>query len=184
MSKEYNALRIVFLHFLFPRKIKLHILYHSMKLQTYNYRTSMDTKSPITHTSDGYFCLFVIIGASSQFIITNPTYNIDSRLRPSSKFSHRSWPRIHKSRNASTLILFYIHRSPRTLCSSWTNGLVENQNWNLGTHLRLFLQDPPNKWSTQTQMYTNGHNTNSIANCKTLSLSNHSPCPSSNTLFI
>ena len=39
-----------------------------------------------------------------------------------------------------------------------TNGLVENQNKNLGTHLRLFLHSTPENWSTQVHMYAYAHN--------------------------
>ena len=54
--------------------------------------------------------------------------------------------------------LFQIRHSPRTPYAPWTNGLVESQNRNLGTHLRLFLNDPPTNWSIQTQMYAYPHN--------------------------
>ena len=46
--------------------------------------------------------------------------------------------------------LFHINHSPRTPYSPWTNGLVEVQNRNRGTHLRIFLQNPPTNWSFQT----------------------------------
>ena len=64
--------------------------------------------------------------------------------------------------------MFTLHfkHSPRTPSLPWTNGLVENQNRNLGTHLRLILQDPPNNLSTQTQMYAYAHNTTPNSNLK------------------
>ena len=37
--------------------------------------------------------------------------------------------------------------SPRTAYSPWTNGLVEVQNRNLGTHPRMFLHDTPKDWA-------------------------------------
>ena len=55
--------------------------------------------------------------------------------------------------------LFHVNHSPRTPYSPWTNGLVEVRNRNLGTHLRIFLQNPPTNWSFQTQMYAYAHNT-------------------------
>ena len=62
--------------------------------------------------------------------------------------------------------LLHIKHSPRTPYSPWTNGLVENQTRNLGTHLRLFLQEPPTDWAIQTQMYANAHNITPIFNLK------------------
>ena len=42
-----------------------------------------------------------------------------------------------------------IRHSPRTAYSPWTNGLVEVRNRNLGTHLRMFLDDTPKDWAFQ-----------------------------------
>ena len=61
---------------------------------------------------------------------------------------------------------FHINHSPRTPYSPWTNGLVELQNRNLGTHLRIFLQNPPTNWSFQTQMYAYAHNTTPLSQPK------------------
>ena len=62
--------------------------------------------------------------------------------------------------------LFQIRHSPRTPYAPWTNGLVESQNRNLGTHLRLFLNEPPTNWSIQTQMYAYAHNTTPLSDLK------------------
>ena len=51
-----------------------------------------------------------------------------------------------------------IRHSPRTAYSPWTNGLVEVQNRNLGTHLRMFLHDTPKDWAFQVHMYAYTHN--------------------------
>ena len=61
---------------------------------------------------------------------------------------------------------FHINHSPRTSYSPWTNGLVEVQNRNLGTHLRIYLQNPPTNWSFQTQMYAYAHNTTPLSQLK------------------
>ena len=45
--------------------------------------------------------------------------------------------------------LMGIRHSPRTAYSPWTNGLVEVQNRNLGTHLRMFLHNTPQDWAFQ-----------------------------------
>ena len=48
--------------------------------------------------------------------------------------------------------------SPKTAYSVRTNGLVEVQNRNLGTHLRMFPHDTPNDWAFQVHMYAYAHN--------------------------
>ena len=63
--------------------------------------------------------------------------------------------------------VFNINQSARTPYSPWTNGLVEVKNCNLCTHLCFFLlQNPPTKWSFQTQMYAYAHNTTPLAQLK------------------
>ena len=56
-----------------------------------------------------------------------------------------------------------IRHSPRTPYAPWTNGLVGNQNKNLGTHLRLFLHNTPENWSTQVHMYAYAHNSQPLS---------------------
>ena len=56
-----------------------------------------------------------------------------------------------------------IRHSPRTPYASWTNGLVGNQNKNLGTHLRLFSHNTPGNWSTQVHMYAYAHNSQPLS---------------------
>ena len=59
--------------------------------------------------------------------------------------------------------LMGIHHSPRTGYSPWTNGLVEVQNRNLGTHLRMFLHDTPKDWAFQVHMYAYAHNSQPLS---------------------
>ena len=59
--------------------------------------------------------------------------------------------------------LFEINHSVCISYSPWTEGLVEVQNRNLGTHLHLFLQNPPKNWSFQTQMYAYANNTTPLS---------------------
>ena len=63
-----------------------------------------------------------------------------------------------------------IRHSPGTHYAPWTNDYVENQNKNLGTHLRLFLHNTPESWSIQVHMYAYAHNS------QPLSELNLSPC--------
>ena len=59
--------------------------------------------------------------------------------------------------------LMGIRHSPRTACSPWTNGLVEVQNRNLGTHLRISLHDTPKDWAFQVHMYAYAHNSQPLS---------------------
>ena len=59
--------------------------------------------------------------------------------------------------------LMGIRHSPRTTYSPWTNGLVEVQNRNLGTHLRMFLHDTPKDWAFQVHMYAYAHNSQPLS---------------------
>ena len=56
-----------------------------------------------------------------------------------------------------------IRHSPKTPYAPWTNGLVENKNKNLGTHLILFLHNTPENWSTQVHMYASAHNSQPLS---------------------
>ena len=59
--------------------------------------------------------------------------------------------------------LMGIRRSTRTAYTPWINGLVEVQNRNLGTHLRIFLHDIPRDWAFQVHMYAYAHNSQPLS---------------------
>ena len=59
--------------------------------------------------------------------------------------------------------LMGIRHSPRTAYSPWTNGLVEVQNRNLGTHLRMFFHDTPKDWAFQVQRNAYAHNSQPLS---------------------
>ena len=123
----------------------------------------METKGPISSSSQGTFYIFVIIDTFSHFVVTNPAPLISSEYAIQTLLHHgitifgppqylvtdRGTEYINKDM-IHFCSLFNIVHSPRTPYSSWTNGLVEVQKRNLGTHLRLFLQNPPDNWSFQT----------------------------------
>ena len=145
----------------------------------FNYRISMDTKGPISPSSQNNSYIFVIIDAFSHFVVTNPAPNITSKYAIQTLLHHwitkfgppqylvtdRGTEYINQDM-AHLCSLFHINHSPRTPYSPWTNGLVEVQNRNLGTHLRIFLQNPPTNWSFQTQMYAYAHNTTPLSQLK------------------
>ena len=145
----------------FPLKHNIALPLLSYKNAThFNYRISMNTKGPTSPTSYGNNYNFVIIDAFTHFIITNPTRNVTSKHAINTLLYHwitnfgpaqylltdRGTEYINQD-IAHLRSLFHIKHSPHSPSSPWTNGLVENQNRNFGTHLRLFLLDLPNNWS-------------------------------------
>ena len=139
----------------------------------------MDTKGPISPSSQNNSYIFVIIDAFSHFVVTNPAPKINSKYAIQTLLHHwitkfgppqylvtdRGTEYINQDM-AHLCSLFHINHSPRTPYSPWTNGLVEVQKRNLGTHLRIFLQNPPTNWSFQTQMYAYAHNTTPLSQLK------------------
>ena len=63
-----------------------------------------------------------------------------------------------------------IRHSPRTAYPSWTHGLVEERNRNVGTHLHMFLLNTPKDWAFQVHMYAYAHNSQPLSE---LSVSPH-----------
>ena len=110
----------------------------SEQAPSFNYRISLDTKGPINPPPHNKSYIHAIIDAFSHFVVTVPI----------------------KSNNAKTA---NIRHSPRTAYSPWTNGLVEVQNRNLGTHLRMFLHDTPKDWAFQVHMYAYAHNSQPLS---------------------
>ena len=70
--------------------------------------------------------------------------------------------------------------SRRPPYSPWTNGLVEAQNTNLGTHIRIFLQNIPRNWAQQVNMYAFAHDSLPLS---VLNVSPHETSYSSNILI-
>ena len=122
---------------------------------------------------------FVIFDAFSHLVVTN------AAPQTSSKYSIRTLLHhcITKFGQPQNLIidrgteyrnqdmthlcsLFNFDHSRQTLNSPWTNGSVEVQNRNLGTHTRLFLQNLPNNLSLQTKMYAYALNTTPLSQLK------------------
>ena len=114
----------------------------------------MDTKGPISPSSQNKSYIFVIIDAFSHFVVTNPAPHITSKYAIQTLLHHwitKFGPPQYLVTDRGTeytnqdmahlCSLFHINHSHRTPYSPWTNGLVEVQNRNLGTHLRIFLQN-------------------------------------------
>ena len=142
----------------------------------FNYRISMDTKGPVNSPSNQNSYIHVIVDAFTHFVVTVPTKLNNAQNAVNSLLHH--WitkfgtPVCLVTDRSSENINFELanlcttignRHSPRTPYAPWTNGLVENQNKNLGTHLRLFLHNTPENWSTQFHMYAYAHNSQPLS---------------------
>ena len=147
------------------------------------YRISMDTKGPINPPSNQNSYIHVIVDAFSHFVVTVPVKQNNAQNAVNSLLHHgitKFGPPIClvtdrgsediKFELANLCTAMGIGHSPRTPYALWTNGLVENQNKNLGNHLRLFLHNTPENWSTQVHMFAYAHNSRPLSE---LNLSPH-----------
>ena len=142
----------------------------------FNYRISMDTKGPINPPSHNKSYIHVIIDAFSHFVVTVPINTNNAKTAIKTLLQHwiiKFGPRIYlvfdrgleyvNKEMAHLCTLMGIRHSPRTAYSPWTNGLVEVQNRNLGTHLRMFLHDTSKDWAFQVHMYAYAHNSQPLS---------------------
>ena len=133
-------------------------------------------KRPYKSTSNQNTNIHVIVDALSHFVVTVPVKQNNAQNAVNSLL--HLWitnfgPPIYlvtdpgseyiNSEIANLCTTMGIRQSPRTPYAPWTNGLVENQNENLGTHLRLFLHNTPENWSTQVHMYAYAHNSQPLS---------------------
>ena len=117
---------------------------------SFNYRISMDTKGPINPPSHNKSYIHVIIDAFSHFVVRVPIKSNNAKTAIKTLLHHwiiefgqpiflvtdRGSEYVNKEM-AHLCTLMGIRHSPRTAYCPWTNGLVEVQNRNLGTHLRM-----------------------------------------------
>ena len=114
----------------------------------------MDTKCPITPSSQNKSYIHVIVDAFSHFAVTVSIKYNNAKTAVKTLLHHwivKFGPRIYLVRDrgseyintdmAHVCTLMGIRHYPRTPYFPWTNGLVEVQNKNLGTHTRMFLQN-------------------------------------------
>ena len=143
---------------------------------SFNYRISMDTKGPINPPSHNKPYINVIIDAFSHFVVTVPIKSKNAKTVIKTLLHHWSikfGPPIYlvtdrgseyiNKEMAHLCTLMGIRHSPRKAYSPCTNGLVEVQNRNLGTRLRMFLHDTPKDWAFQVHMYAYAHNSQTLS---------------------
>ena len=143
---------------------------------SFNYRISTDIKGPNNPPSHNKSYIHVIIDAFSHFVVTVPIKSNNAKTAIKTLLHHwiikfgppiylvtdRGSEHVNKEM-AHLFTLMGIRHSPRTAYSPWTNGLVEVQNRNLGTHLRMFLHDTPKDWTFQVHMYAYAHNSQPLS---------------------
>ena len=114
----------------------------------FNYRISMNSKGPINPLSHNKSYVHVISDAFSYFLVTVPIKSNNAKTSIKTFFHHwinKFGPPIYfvtdrgseyvNKEMTHLCTLMGIRHSPRTAYSLWTNGLVEIQNRNLGTHI-------------------------------------------------
>ena len=142
----------------------------SENASSFNYRISMDTKRPINPPSKQNSYIHAIVDAFSHFVVTVLVKHNNAQNAVNSLLHHwitKFGPPIYlvtdrgseyiNSEFANLCTIMGIRHSPRTPYAPGTNGLVENQNKNPGTHLRLFLHNTPENWSTQVHVNAYAH---------------------------
>ena len=142
----------------------------------FNYRISMDTKGPINPPSNQNSYIHKIVDAFNHIVVTLPIEQNNAQNAVNSLLHHwitKFGPPVYlvtdrgseyiNSELANLCTTMGIRHSPRTLYAPWTNGLVENHNKSLGTHLRLFLHNTPENWSNQVHMYAYAHNSQPLS---------------------
>ena len=121
---------------------------------SFNYK--FPTKGSINPPSHNKSYIHVIIDAFSHFVVTVPIEANNAKTAtkiPLHYWINKFGPPIYlvtdRGSEYSNKEMAHlcspagIRHSPKTASSPWTNGLVELQNRNLGTHLRMFLHDTP-----------------------------------------
>ena len=133
----------------------------------FNHRVSMDTKGPISPSSDGNSCVYVIVEAFTHFVVLYPSPKNDASNAHNVLFDH--W--IAKFGILDILVTdkgneyingefayfcrtYNVQFEPRTPYAPWSNGLVENSNRQLNTFLRTVLDSQYDTWSQKVKSFS------------------------------
>ena len=148
----------------------------SEQAPSFNYRISIETKGLINPPSHNKSYIHVIIDAFSHFVVAVPIRWNNAKTAIKTLLHHwniKFGPPIYlvtdreseyvNKEKAHLCTLMRIRHSPRTAYFPWTNGLVEVQSRNLGTHLQMCLQDTPKDWAFQVHMYAYAHNSQPLS---------------------
>ena len=132
----------------------------------FNHRISMDTKGPISPSSDGNSYLYVIVDAFTHFVVLHPSPKNDAKNALTVSFDHWTTiigiPDILVADNGKEYIngeyahccgTYNVQFKPRTLYAPWSNGLVENSNRQLNTFLRTVFDSQYDTWSQKVKVF-------------------------------
>ena len=126
----------------------------------FNHRISMDTKGPISQSSDGNSYVYVIVDAFTNYVAIHPSPKKDATNALTVLFDH--WidkfgiQDILVTDNGNEYIngelthfcrTYNVQFKSRTPYAPWSNGLVENGNRQLNTFLRTVLDSQYDTWS-------------------------------------
>ena len=158
------------------KKYKLHPYKHFQKMLHISITEYQLIQKDLLTPSNQNSYIHVIVDAFSHFVVTVPIKQNYAQNAVNSLLHHwitKFEPPVYlvtdrgseyiNSEFANLCTTMGIRHSPRTPYAPWTNGLVENQNRNLGTHLRLFLHNTPENWSSQVHMYAYAHNSQPLS---------------------
>ena len=132
----------------------------------FNHRISMDTKGPISPSSDGNSNVYVIVDAFTHYIILLPSLKNDAPNALTVLFE--DWivkigmPEILVTVNEIEYIngeftlfcrTYNVQFKPRTPYAPWSNGIVENSNPQLNTFLCTVLYSQFDTWSQEVKSF-------------------------------
>ena len=133
-------------------------------------------KGPINPPSHNKSYIHVVIEAFCHFVVTVPIKSNNAKTAIKTLLHHliiKFGPPIYLVTDRGseyvnkemTLLctLMGIRHSPKTAHPPWTNGLVDLQNRNFGTHQRLFLRGTPKDWAFQVHMFAYAHNSQPLS---------------------
>ena len=144
----------------------------------FNHRISMDTKGPISSSSDGNSYVYVIVDAFKHYVVLHPSPKNDATQALTVLFDH--W--IVKFGKPDTLVtdngneyidgefthfcrIYNVQFKPRTPYAR-SNGLVENSNRQLNTFLRTVLDSQYDTWSQKVKAFPFAFNSQIRTNMK------------------
>ena len=132
----------------------------------FNHRISLDTKGPISPSSDGNSYVYIFVDAFTHYVVLHSSPKKDATHALNVLFDH--WnvkfgiPDILVTKNGNKYInrefahfcrTYNVQFKPRTPYASWSNGLVENSNRQLNTFLRTVIDSQYDTWSQKKNVF-------------------------------
>ena len=140
----------------------------------FNHRISVDTKRPISPSSERNSYIMVIVDAFTHYVALNPVPHCNAYYAYTTLYEH--WiakfglPEILVTDNGTEFInneiitichLYNIKHKPRTSHAPWTNGLVEDMNRSLQEYLRCIINGNDTRfteWSADVKLFPLSYN--------------------------